>query len=80
MSITQISGKMLDEAMEKAFMATLRSAIEERLRADIEPLIEQSLDAAMETFKAKAGVMVDMFKDERLVKILIERVPCKTNQ
>ncbi len=66
--------------MAKAFMATLRSAIEEKLRADVEPLIEQSLDAAMETFKAKAGVMVDMFKDERLVKILIERAPCQTKR
>ena len=69
------SQEILDKAMADAFMHTLRASIESRLRSDIEPLIEAAVADAMKTFSAKAGTMVDMFKDERLIKIMLERKP-----
>ena len=71
-----VSQEILDAAMAKAFMTTLRSAIEEKLRADIEPLIQEALNDAAKTFESKAAIMVDVFKDERLIKIIVERKSC----
>jgi hypothetical protein len=60
--------KVMADAMFERIRDNLRAQILEK----IEPDIQASIDAVMETFKARVAVWKDYAQDELVVKFLIE--------